>query len=143
MVKEVKIVDNKSDDDEPLLLLVGSRIRTLRRRSKLKQSEVAKSIGTGQSYVVGVEAGEQNITLRTLARIAAALGVAPAYLLLEGEMALAADEGGFDEFGALLRAAMQESGRVSDLLRQMHALTSTQATSTVPIDSTPPSQSKN
>lgn len=133
MAKEVM-----SDDDEPLLLLVGSRIRTLRRRAKLKQSEVAKSIGTGQSYIVGVEAGEQNITLKTLARIAATLGVTPAFLLLEGEMALAADEGGFDKFGALLRTAMQDSGRVSDLLRQMYALASTQATSTVPIDPTPP-----
>lgn len=133
MAKEVM-----SDDDEPLLLLVGSRIRALRRRAKLKQSEVAKSIGTGQSYIVGVEAGEQNITLKTLARIATTLGVTPAFLLLEGEMALAADEGGFDKFGALLRTAMQDSSRVSDLLRQMYALASTQATSTVPIGPTPP-----
>lgn len=139
MVKEVKAADNDADDNEPLLLLVGSRIRTLRRRAKLKQSEIAKSIGTGQSYVVGVEAGEQNITLKTLARIAAALGVTPAFLLLEGEMALAADEGGFDKFGALLRMAMQESGRISDLLQQMYALTSTQATSKAPFDPTPPS----
>ncbi|KAI4255660.1 MAG: hypothetical protein L6R35_007511 [Caloplaca aegaea] len=138
MAKEVKIVDNESDDDGPLLLLVGSRIRTLRRRAKLKQSEVAKLIGTGQSYIVGVEAGEQNITLKTLGRIAAALGVPPAFFLLEGEMALAADEGGFDKFSALLRTAMQESGRVSDLLRQMYALTSTQTTNTVPFDPTPP-----
>jgi len=138
MVKEVKIADNESGDDEPLLLLVGSRIRMLRRRAKLKQSEVAKSIGTGQSYIVGVEAGEQNITLKTLARIAAALKVTPAFLLLEGEMALAADEGGFDKFSALLRIAMQESGRVSDLLKQMYALTSTQPANTVPFDPTPP-----
>lgn len=137
MVKEVKIVEGESDD-EPLLLLVGSRIRTLRRRAKLKQSDVAKLIGTGQPYIVAVELGQQNITLKTLAAIAAALGVTPASLLLEGEMALAADEGAFDKFGALLRAAMQESGRVSDLLRQMHALTSTQATSTVPLEPTPP-----
>ena len=138
MVREVKSADNDADDDEPLLLLVGARIRTLRRRAKLKQSEVAKSIGTGQSYVVGVEAGEQNITLKTLARIATALGVAPAVLLLEGEMALAADEGGFDKFGALLRMAMQESDRISGLLQQMYSLTSTQTTSTAPSDPTPP-----
>ncbi len=53
-------------------------------------------------------------------------------------MALAADEGGFDKFSALLRIAMQESGRVSDLLKQMYALTSTQPANTVPFDPTPP-----
>ena len=92
MVKEAKVVGRSSDDSNRILLVAGLRIRTLRRRAKLKQSDVAKSIGTGATYIVGVEAGDQNITLKTLARIAAVFGVSPAILLLEGEMALAADE---------------------------------------------------
>lgn len=106
---------------EPILALVGGRIRAARRRARLKQSDLAEAIGTKQAYMVGVEAGDQNITLKTLARIADALGVAPATLLLEGELALAADEGKLDQFGALLRAAMQELDRASDHLHQAHA----------------------
>ena len=141
MVKEAKVVGGFSDDSDRILLVVGLRIRTLRRRAKLKQSEVAKSIGTGPSYIVGVEAGDQNITLKTLARIAAVFGVAPAVLLLEGEMALAADEGGFDNFNALLQTAIQESVRVTDLLHQMNALASPQTPGTDPAKADPPTES--
>ena len=81
MVKEAKVVDDLSNDAEPLLALVGARIRSIRKSAKLKQSEIAKLIGTGQSFVVSVEAGEANVTLKVLARIASALGVAPAVLL--------------------------------------------------------------
>ena len=124
MVKGDKIADEASDDPDPLLVLVGSRIRLIRKRAKLKQSEVAAAIETKQTYMVGVEAGQQNITLRTLARIAAALGVAPMTLLLEGELALAADEGKLDQLGELLRRAMQDTDRVAEVLREAYALVS-------------------
>jgi len=139
MVKEDKTVAELATGVEPLLALAGSRIRSIRRRAKLKQSDIANTIGTGQSYIVSVEAGEQNITLKTLARIAEALKVSPATFLLEGEMALIADEGGFDKLSALLRAAMQDTDRVSDLLQKIYALVSARADSSGPAIS-PPSE---
>lgn len=129
MAKGDKIADEASDDPDPLLVLVGSRIRLIRKRAKLKQSEVAAAIETKQAYMVGVEAGQQNITLRTLARIAAALGVAPMTLLLEGELALAADEGKLDQLGELLRRAMQDTDRVAEVLREAYALVSARQSS--------------
>lgn len=125
MAKGVAPTEEASGGDgDPLLAHVGERIRAARKRARLRQSDLAQAIGTHQSYIVGVEAGEQNITLKTLARVATALGVTPMTLLLEGELALAADTGKLDQFGELLRAAMQETDRVADLLRRAYALVS-------------------
>lgn len=109
-------------DQEPLLVQVGSRIRATRQRAKLKQSELAAAIGTKQSYIVGMESGDTNITLRTLARVAAALGVAPVALLMEEgpDAATAASASG--QLGKLLSAAMQDTDRVADFLRRAHVL---------------------
>ena len=132
MAKGDKIADEASGAPDPLLVLVGSRIRLIRKRAKLKQSEVAAAIETKQAYMVGVEAGQQNITLKTLARIATALGVAPMTLLLEGELALAADEGKLDQLGELLRRAMQDTDRVAEVLREAYALVSARQSSPTP-----------
>lgn len=121
-----------SGEYEPLLEHVGARIRAARRRAKLKQSEVAAAIGSGQSYIVDIEAGKANLTLKMLARVAAALGVSPAALLLEGNLASMADQGVFDKVEAdrerfariadLLRAVMGELTRSADALEKAHAL---------------------
>jgi transcriptional regulator with XRE-family HTH domain len=112
----------EASEQEPLLALVGSRIKAARLRAKLKQSDVATAIGTGQSYIVGVEAGETNITLRTLARVAVALGVSPMALLVDVEPTAGREEGTVAQLGQLLAAAVQDSDRVTDFLRQAHAL---------------------
>ncbi len=115
-------IAGEASEQEPLLVLVGTRIKAARLRAKLKQSDVAAAIGTGQSYIVGVEAGETNITLRTLARVAAALGVSPMALLVDVEPAAGVGEGTAAQLGHLLSTAVQDSDRVTDFLRQAHAL---------------------
>ncbi len=115
-------IAGEASEPEPLLALVGTRIKAARLRAKLKQSDVAAAIGTGQSYIVGVEAGETNITLRTLARVATALGVSPMTLLVDVEPTAAAGEAKVAQLGQLLSAAVQDSDRVTDFLRQAHAL---------------------
>ncbi len=116
-------IAGEASEQEPLLALVGSRIRAARLRAKLKQSELATAIGTGQSYIVGVEAGETNITLKTLARVAAALEISPLALLVDVEQpATGMGKGTAAQLGQLLSAAAQESDRVADFLRQAHAL---------------------
>lgn len=74
--------DDPSIDREPFLAEVGARIRSTRKRLKLKQSDLAAAIGSGSStYIVAVEAGEANLTLKMLLRIATALSVSPRDLL--------------------------------------------------------------
>lgn len=112
----------EASDQEPLLALVGNRIKAARLHAKLKQSELAAAIGTGQSYIVGVEAGETNITLKTLARVAAALGVSPVALLVGTEAPGGVEKATAGQLGELLSAAVQDSDRVTDVLRRAHAL---------------------
>jgi len=122
MSKGPHIAGEESSDQESLLLLVGGRIRAARQRAKLKQSDVANAIGTKQSYIVGLEAGQANITLKTLGRVAAALGVSPVSLFLEEEQATGASGNVAVQLGQMLSAAMQDTDRLADLLRRAHAL---------------------
>ena len=122
MARGPNIAAEVSSDPDPLLVLVGSRIRAERRRAKLKQSELAGAIETAQSYIVSIEAGEANITLKTLARLAAALTVSPVSLLLEEEPPLSVDEGLASQLGKMLSAAMLEADYLNDFLQRAHAL---------------------
>ena len=53
-------------------LEVAYRILQLRKKKKMSQAELAKKIGTKQSNVARIEAGQQNLTTETLQRIASA-----------------------------------------------------------------------
>lgn len=53
---------------------VGRRVAELRLARALTQERFAESMGLQTSYVQRVEAGEQNLTIRTMVRFAAALG---------------------------------------------------------------------
>jgi ribosome-binding protein aMBF1 (putative translation factor) len=46
----------------------------LRKKQRISQAQLAKKLGTTQSVVARMEAGQQNFTLETLQRIAAAFG---------------------------------------------------------------------
>lgn len=65
---------------------VAERIRTLRKAAGLSQGELAERASLNPFYVVRMEAGEQNLSLQTIGRVALALGVAPA-ALFEGVIA--------------------------------------------------------
>ena len=54
---------------------VGKRIQVLRRGQGLNQEELADICGLHRSHLGAVERGELNVTLVTLERIAASLGV--------------------------------------------------------------------
>ena len=66
---------------EALLKTVASRIREERVAAKLSQAQLAAKTDLKQSYIYELETGESNITLKTLSRVASALGVAPRDLL--------------------------------------------------------------
>lgn len=70
-----------------LQVRVGRAVSAIRKSRALTQEEVANRAGIGWRHVQKIEAGEINTTLRTISRIAAALGVDPIMLFQEGDAA--------------------------------------------------------
>lgn len=64
---------------------LGHNLRTLRRAKELSQEAFADALGIHRTYMGGLERGERNVTLKTVERIAAALGVDPADLLSDSD----------------------------------------------------------
>ncbi|MEM7532883.1 MAG: helix-turn-helix transcriptional regulator [Chloroflexota bacterium] len=53
----------------------GSSVRTIRRTYNLTQADLAERAGMNKTYLVRIEAGDNNVTLKTAQRIACALDV--------------------------------------------------------------------
>lgn len=64
-----------------LQLILARNLRRLRSEQGLSQEAFAHKSGIHRTYIGGIERGERNVTLQTLARIADALRVDPADLL--------------------------------------------------------------
>lgn len=62
---------------------LGRNLRTLRKARGLSQEAFADVLTIHRTYVGGLERGERNVTLKTVERIAAALGVDPVELFVE------------------------------------------------------------
>ena len=60
---------------DPILTLLGKRIREMRQERGLSQEHLALEAELDRSYVGGVERGERNLTFRSLCQIAHALKV--------------------------------------------------------------------
>lgn len=66
-----------ADTDEapnPLQVLFGENLRTARLIAGLSQAELAARSGLMQQYLSKVETGHKNVTLRTMAALAEAVG---------------------------------------------------------------------
>jgi len=55
-------------------LEIAYQVLQLRKSQRMSQADLARKLGTTQSNVARLEAGEQNLTTQTLQRIAWALG---------------------------------------------------------------------
>ena len=64
-----------------LNVLLGRNVRLKRRAADLSQEEFAELCGLHRTYVGGIERGERNVTLNTVAKLAAALNVEAPELL--------------------------------------------------------------
>lgn len=62
---------------------LGSRIREERKRLGLSQEDLASAAGLDRTYVGGVERGERNPSLESIASLSRALGVSLATLFAE------------------------------------------------------------
>jgi transcriptional regulator with XRE-family HTH domain len=63
----------------------GVAVRRLRSSQGLSQEDFADSVEVHRTFIGGIERGERNPTLVTIAKIAAALGLKPSDLLREAE----------------------------------------------------------
>jgi len=62
---------------------LGRNLRVLRKAKGMSQEEFADALEIHRTYVGGLERGERNVTLKTVERIAYALGMDPCDLLTE------------------------------------------------------------
>jgi XRE family aerobic/anaerobic benzoate catabolism transcriptional regulator len=72
-------------DVDRLLTGMGRRVRALRARHRYTLNELAARAGLSPRFLVEVEAGKANISVRKLAGLARALGLTPAALLAAPE----------------------------------------------------------
>lgn len=61
---------------------VGRRIAELRRRRAWTQEEMADRVGVSLKYLQRIEAGRENLTIRSLVRVATVLDAKPRDLFL-------------------------------------------------------------
>jgi len=60
---------------EQLQCLLGANLRRLRERNGMTQEEAAETVGVNWRHWQKLEAGEVNVTLKTLAKICEGMGV--------------------------------------------------------------------
>lgn len=65
---------------EPMLVAIGAAIRHIRKRQGLSQEALAVDAGLDRSYMGGIERGEHNFAVMTIAKIADALKMTPSEL---------------------------------------------------------------
>ena len=70
------------DPDDAILRAVGARIGELRRERGMTQEALSQRLEVSTKYLQRLEQGSENLTLRTLARVATELGVVPLLLML-------------------------------------------------------------
>ena len=63
-------------------MILAGNLRRLRKAKGLSQDALAFEAGINRTYIGGVERGERNVSLDNIVRLAAALGVTPAELLV-------------------------------------------------------------
>ncbi len=87
----------------------GKRLAQIREDQKVSQSSLARLIGTSQSAVSQIEAGERNPSYEMIRKLADALSVTPSYLMgQEVEDLSPEEEAHFREYRGLSDAAKKE-----------------------------------
>lgn len=71
-----------ADPDDAILRAVGARVAELRRERGMTQDVFAQRLQVSTKYIQRLEQGSENLTLRTLARVAAELEISPLVLML-------------------------------------------------------------
>ena len=75
-------------EPSPLLVGLGHVIREARGDSRISQEELGLRTGVHRNYIGGIERGERNPSVTTVATLAEALGVRMSELFARAEVAL-------------------------------------------------------
>jgi transcriptional regulator with XRE-family HTH domain len=70
----------------PVLVGLGRSVKQSRAERGVSQEELAHLAGIDRSYMSSIERGEQNVGLMSMQRVAAALGVTLAELVLNAKL---------------------------------------------------------
>lgn len=98
---------------------IGKRIEEIREQAALSQSALARAIGTSQSAISQIEAGERNPSFDMLRQIAKALNVSVPHLVGAEVEGLAANElAHFRNYRGLTPEAKKELEDFAAYLRQ-------------------------
>ena len=101
--------------------LFGQRLARLRDDAGLSQSGLARRIGTSQSAISQIEAGDRSPSYGTLVQLADALGVSLAYLVGASVEQLTEDEEAyFRTYRALPEDAQRELHSYVEFLRSKY-----------------------
>lgn len=73
-------------NDHPALVALGNAIRAARLAKGMSQEALAHESSLDRSYLGGIERGEHNITLVSIVKVAASLGVRAAELLARAKL---------------------------------------------------------
>ncbi len=68
-------------NDDNILKVFGFNLKVLRMKKGLTQFQLAEKLNVHEKHICKVETGKQNVTLKTLEKIAKALDVEPSVLL--------------------------------------------------------------
>src|SRR5262245_250686 len=101
-------------DAERLLAGLGRKARELRGARGLSLRELGERSGLSQRFLVQVESGRGNISVRSLAALARALGTTPAALL--------SGEGGEAELPVIALLGLRGAGKSTIGRRLAHSL---------------------
>lgn len=71
---------------DPVLMALGGAIRHARKAQGMSQESLAAESGVERAYMSGIERGMQNLSLMTLARVAKALGLSVADLVVDAHI---------------------------------------------------------
>lgn len=72
--------------NDPVLVAFGTAVRHARAEQSISQEELAHRAGLDRSYLSSVERGARNPGLVAVIRIAGALGLPIAHLMLEAQL---------------------------------------------------------
>ena len=109
-------------EKDPMLVAVGSKIGTARRKLGLSQMQLAECSGTQVSTVFSAENGAQNLSLKTLQKLADALKVDMRELLPGGPLTTSVTAPMLRMIAESLSTTLKELGRGTLLLQQVHDL---------------------
>ena len=98
---------------------LGTRVQKIREDQNLTQTQLAVLVGTSQSTISQIEAGDRNPSYKMLLKLASALNVTVGYVLGEDQISSfsPAEEAHFREYRGLSDGARRQLSEYARFLR--------------------------